>query len=1478
MARFGLQSVNATLRRVRTPRRERSDGTSSSGDENRSRTAIRPVLQEDLPGIRPLLFRELDRHIEQTRLEHEPLPDSFLSSEGGGGGRVLVFRGQRYDLNITLFSRQPSRQGPCRGSGVFVVSNGAGVATNTVDQLSSSVCVAGMIDLKRDFSAPKITAAFEMIRAARPDLDALAVNMVSGVARAEDTAEAVERFCAAVEGNVSVILRFSGPYPAESRAILHSLERRYGCVSIADSTHDLVHKTRGVFGLRLPAVAGPSRLAEAIEAALDTRARLGVTADAHTWLTADRTIEHVFGSKHETRVGVLGFGKTARFQIGVMKELGVRVRWVVTPNSARYTDASLPMDELFPTVKAAVMARGDVDLVINYAPAAHALEATRGCLDGSQQMRLMLLVAENMPYEKAIRAMDALEARGVAYIGPNSPGVMIVEPGENGSKLFKLGNMPAQIFCEAGGMSVVGRSGTIVFDTVEKAAAAGIGTRLAWAIGGDRYTGLGLLDALVMLEQDVRTRFIALLGESGGFQEQLAARLLATGVISKPVIVLVTGESLPAGVQYGHQGSLKFAEADDPRVKQRRFRAAGAIVVSSPSELVEAVAEVERIGWNLQARRQDALWNQLEEAGKVTGLRWQDELREPYDLLYELVGHYRIYDAQEHMPHHLHELATHLATLGAKRFTELLTTLILPEAFNKAFSKSREYVAELIRGINETGVENFTTLVDQLFGKDAFNAALAATPWAAADLINEAHEVGIREAHTVIAKTMGISLFRETLSEQPWNTAHAFRSINNMRWWRYVRAYDRYCTHLTGDSQLPKASWRRNPWASVKLVRGYDRMPEGGLERVFDDPDGRALYVEKSRTDPQGLLELGKRAYLTSSSSGLPFETIFHQEVQRGVPDQPDIDTEIERMGREDFEELIEWLFTSESFERSRVLHEKSTARALRLINNLGDENESGAQSLLRVYRDHFEIFDTPAFRLAVTRNLWMVVDLLVATSRLDVVSVNRIVDYVVSRSNFNYAVAEHQWGTSQAFHKIAAMGASEFLDAHRILEDVTHDRACFAASFKKNPRDAVEIVQVVEIIGKEALGRLLGDRETRDAFLTRVRVCPRNAAHFLQEVLRMGVPVFDELTEHSLSRPLINEMLRSRGCNLVHSLRRINIIGVDDFCEELRAWQSEHPAQRLDPGNALAMIGVIKERTLEKHFANPDRRVPVTLQGQPTYDVSEAEIRGLYQSYPEWGDVLFKLERGEAMTPAEQVDVYRLVSGRKRFQSHMVKILANFLPLQTIRSRITGGDLLIRELRAMRGVTQSRDHRFDVYFHTLEVLDQLVDNVLPLDFVPERVRCCVQDALEEEIGHVSRCDLLLLAAALHDLGKAGSGKDETTGHARRGLKAVQPILSRFRLSHAQKELINAVITHHAPGKLRRTGESWKDFVARGGLDLLYDSLTDEMRNPYPIETILHYHADILGRRGDETSPSQIERRKQVTSFLLERLLRERSE
>ena len=113
---------------------------SAPSDDLGATGPIRTVRHEELPGIQPVLYRELDHRIARTRLQHEPLPETFLKCENAAG-HILVYEGERYDLNITLFAPRADLESRGWRSGVFVVSNGAGVLTNTVDELSTWVAV-----------------------------------------------------------------------------------------------------------------------------------------------------------------------------------------------------------------------------------------------------------------------------------------------------------------------------------------------------------------------------------------------------------------------------------------------------------------------------------------------------------------------------------------------------------------------------------------------------------------------------------------------------------------------------------------------------------------------------------------------------------------------------------------------------------------------------------------------------------------------------------------------------------------------------------------------------------------------------------------------------------------------------------------------------------------------------------------------------------------------------------------------------------------------------------------------------------------------------------------------------------------------------------------------------------------------------------------------------------------------------------------
>jgi len=234
-----------------------------------------PVPPKELPGIGPRLFGELDHHIGRQRLQSDRLPDDFLITEDREGRGNLLFEDRRYDLNITVFQPDAGPRGRCRGSGMFVISNGAGVAANTVDLVARIGPVAGMIDLKRNFTKAKILAALRMVVTARPDVDLVVVNMISGIALVHDAVSAVSEFSWQTGGRIPLVLRFNGADAKRARPVLRSLVEEHENVAHVNSTAELVHAAATMLGLDPPPVPDPEAAARVVEAALETRASFG---------------------------------------------------------------------------------------------------------------------------------------------------------------------------------------------------------------------------------------------------------------------------------------------------------------------------------------------------------------------------------------------------------------------------------------------------------------------------------------------------------------------------------------------------------------------------------------------------------------------------------------------------------------------------------------------------------------------------------------------------------------------------------------------------------------------------------------------------------------------------------------------------------------------------------------------------------------------------------------------------------------------------------------------------------------------------------------------------------------------------------------------------------------------------------------------------------------------------------------------------
>lgn len=136
----------------------------------------------------------------------------------------------------------------------------------------------------------------------------------------------------------------------------------------------------------------------------------------------------------------------------------------------------------------------------------------------------------------------------------------------------------------------------------------------------------------------------------------------------------------------------------------------------------------------------------------------------------------------------------------------------------------------------------------------------------------------------------------------------------------------------------------------------------------------------------------------------------------------------------------------------------------------------------------------------------------------------------------------------------------------------------------------------------------------------------------------------------------------------------------------------------------------------------------------------------------------------------------------------------------------------LLPELQATKGVEQPKEHQWDVFNHSVKVLDA-VDFILRrgnwqfadenvLDYVPWSAE--LADYFSQKVSRGSNRGLLLkLAALLHDIAKPqtkminAKGRTRFHGHPQQGEPIAAAMLERLRFSNKETKLVAGVVRHH---------------------------------------------------------------------------------
>ena len=280
-----------------------------------------------------------------------------------------------------------------------------------------------------------------------------------------------------------------------------------------------------------------------------------------------------------TKVVVQGLtGREGQFHALRNRDYGTKIVAGTRPGKGGENIESIP---IFNTVEEAIEGTG-ANVAMTFVPPAFAKDAVlesayAGC-------ELIVCITEGIPAKDEAEMYDIIKKQTKSkLLGPNCPG--LISPGKS-----NVGIMPHEI-TKKGNVGVVSRSGTLTYEAVHQLTQLDIGQSTCIGIGGDPVPGMSFIDVLEEYEKDEETSAIVMIGEIGGSAEEEAAEFIKN-TISKPVVSYIAGVTAPPGKKMGHAGAIVSGNKGTAVAKMAALEEAGAVVVSNPTKIGEAIKEV----------------------------------------------------------------------------------------------------------------------------------------------------------------------------------------------------------------------------------------------------------------------------------------------------------------------------------------------------------------------------------------------------------------------------------------------------------------------------------------------------------------------------------------------------------------------------------------------------------------------------------------------------------------------------------------------------------------------------------------------------------------------------------------------------------------------------------------------------------------------------------------------------------------------
>ncbi len=292
----------------------------------------------------------------------------------------------------------------------------------------------------------------------------------------------------------------------------------------------------------------------------------------------------------EIETMIVGLGNQGTRHAGLMMQYGTKLSCGVAPGrGGTRAHETIPV---YNSAEEAVANHPNIAVASIWRHYSTAKDATIEVIRSG--VPIIVLISEFIPVRDVRDILVEARKHNTVLFGPNTPGIIF--PPEH----IKVGMLPdifqpEEIDGKIGphGVTVLSRSGAILYHLSDALASAGISQNGVLGVGGDSAIGSRFIDLVSRVSSFEGTDLVVIAGEVGGMQEEILAQDMIDHPekYPKPVVALISGAHAPEGKTMGHAGAVVAPGQSygTHKSKKEALEKAGVTVVNHQKDLIDVV-------------------------------------------------------------------------------------------------------------------------------------------------------------------------------------------------------------------------------------------------------------------------------------------------------------------------------------------------------------------------------------------------------------------------------------------------------------------------------------------------------------------------------------------------------------------------------------------------------------------------------------------------------------------------------------------------------------------------------------------------------------------------------------------------------------------------------------------------------------------------------------------------------------------------